>query len=309
MTETTPESQQTTSMTFMDKVKAEIMEWARLLVVFIPALFVFSMVLYEQRVIPSESMVPSLQVGDRVVVNKFAYGYSRYSVPWGVGRILPLGDGRLFARMPEAGDVAVFMHPHTNRVMIKRLIGMPGDRIEVRGQDIYVNGQNIRQDLTRDFRYRPNGNSGAVYTREYRNVVGDTEFLSHEWNSSSSNDTGKVFSVPEGHFFFAGDNRDNSLDSRYTDFRSTPDLEALRQRSKRSARAIRSSSGHCPPIDGVYSSVDCEPTENWVDSHVSVGFIPFDNLIGRAETVLWTTKRCASDPRLECAKPRVWRGL
>jgi len=294
---------------FVDKLKAEAIEWARLLVVFIPALFVFSMVLFEQRVIPSESMVPSLQVGDRVVVNKFAYGYSRHSVPWGVGRLLPLGKGRIFANMPEAGDVAVFMHPHTSRVMIKRLIGMPGDRIEVRGPDIFVNGENIRKEFLRDFRYRPNGNSSSTYTREYLNKAGDREFLSQEWNSRQGADNAKVFVVPEGHFFFVGDNRDNSLDARFTDFRSTPDLEALRQRAKRNTRAIRSSSGHCPPENGVYDSVDCEPTENWVDSHVSIGFVPFDNLIGRAETVLWTTKRCATNPRLECSKPRVWRDL
>ena len=293
----------------VDKIKAEAMEWARLLVVFIPALFVFSMVLFEQRVIPSESMVPALQVGDRVVVNKFAYGYSRFSVPWGVGRVLPLGEGRLFGRMPKRGDVAVFMHPHTSRVMIKRLIGMPGDEIEVRGPDIYVNGENIRGDLTRDFRYQPNGNRSATYTREYENTVGEVSFLSHEWNSQPAGGTGERFEVPEGHFFFMGDNRDNSLDARFVDARSTNDLDALALRAKRSPRSIRSSTGHCPPVNGVYSSVDCEPTETWIDSHVSIGFVPFDHLIGRAETVLWTTKRCATNPRLECAKPRVWRGL
>ncbi|MEO0881447.1 MAG: signal peptidase I [Pseudomonadota bacterium] len=313
MTETTPGSHSsetgTSEATLMDKVKAEAMEWARLLVVFVPALFVFTLVLFEQRVIPSESMVPSLQVGDRVVVNKFAYGYSRHSVPWGVGRLLPLGKGRIFANMPDAGDVAVFMHPHTNRVMIKRLIGMPGDRVEVRGPDIYVNGENIRGEFLRDFRYRPKREPSERYTREYLNTVGEAEFLSHEWNGNVINGAGETFLVPEGHFFFVGDNRNYSLDSRYTEFLSTSNREALARRAKADTRNIRNSTGHCPPVNGVFSSVDCDPAENWVDSHVSIGFVPFDNLIGRAETVLWTTKRCATNPRLECSKPRVWRSL
>ncbi|MEM6411165.1 MAG: signal peptidase I [Pseudomonadota bacterium] len=312
MAETSPDSRggdTDAQASLMDKIKAEAMEWARLLVVFVPALFLFTMILFEQRVIPSESMVPSLQVGDRVVVNKFAYGYSRHSVPWGVGRILPLGKGRIFASMPEAGDVAVFMHPHTNRVMIKRLIGMPGDRVEVRGPDIFVNGENIRGEFERDFRYRPKRETLARYTREYLNTVGDTSFLSHEWNSTASTAPGEVFEVPDNHFFFVGDNRNYSLDSRYTDFLSTRNLEALERRARSSPDGIKNSTGHCPPVNGVYSSVECDPAANWPDTHVSIGFVPFDNLIGRAETVLWTTKRCATNPRLECSEPRVWRSL
>ena len=95
------------------------------------AFYIFSFLIYEQRVIPSESMVPNLQVGDRVAVNKFAYGYSRYSLPWGAWRLLPEGDGRVFGGKPERGDVAVFMHPHTDRVMIKRIIGLPGDQVQM----------------------------------------------------------------------------------------------------------------------------------------------------------------------------------
>ncbi|MEL7481218.1 MAG: signal peptidase I [Pseudomonadota bacterium] len=287
MTETNatpPDASISEPKTLTDRVREEVMEWVRLLSVFIPAFFFFSMVLFEQRVIPSESMVPALQVGDRVAVNKFAYGYSRFSIPWGVDRLLPLGSGRLFGRQPKHGDVVVFMHPHYRRVMIKRLIGMPGDRVELRNEQLFLNGRAVPTEFIRDFRYNPRGERGTTPTREYREELNGASYLAHQWYDREPLDSTPVFIVPDGHFFFIGDNRDNSKDAR--------DL-----------------SGHCPTIDGVVEEAGCDPRLGVSAKDASVGFVPFDHLIGRAETVLWTTKRCATQPRLECAEPRVWKSL
>ncbi len=270
------------SRTFVDMIKAEAMEWFRLLIVFVPAVFVLSMLGYEQRVIPSESMVPNLQVGDRVLVNKYAYGYSRFSVPWAVDRILPLGEGRIFAKMPKRGDVVVFMHPHYRRVMIKRLIALPGDTIEVRNEQLYLNNEKVPTDAVRELHYIPRDRRRAKPTREFRETLGDKSFLVHQWDRRSDGDDTPIFKVPEGHFFFMGDNRDNSKDAR--------DL-----------------TGHCPVKDGVVSQAACVP--NVPLDFASVGFVPFDHLIGRGETVAWTTKRCNKQPGLDCPPKRVWKPL
>ena len=269
-------------LTLGDKIKIELAEWGRLLVVFIPAVFFFSFLLFEQRVIPSESMVPNLQVGDRVLVNKFAYGYSRFSIPWGVQKILPLGNGRIFARQPKRGDVVVFMHPHFDRVMIKRLIGLPGDRVEMRDEALYLNGEPVPTDFVRQLAYVPDNSNRAVQTREYRETLGDREVLIHQWGQNSKHDTTGAYIVPEGHFFFMGDNRDNSTDAR-------------------------DPSGHCRPVRGVVDRAGCTPRVSL--ERASVGFVPFDHIIGKGQTVAWTTKRCRQEAGLACPPKRVWKPL
>ena len=281
-TEAKPEELISEPLTFGDKVKNELAEWGRLLVFFIPAVFFISLFLYEQRVIPSESMVPNLQVGDRVLVNKYAYGYSRYSVPWGVGRILPLGEGRIFARQPERGDVVVFMHPHFSRVMIKRLVGLPGDRIEMRDEMLYRNGEPVETEFVRQLTYVPHKWARTQETREFTERHGDREILVHQWQRNSANDTTGVYVVPEGHFFFMGDNRDNSTDAR-------------------------DPRGHCPPVNGIIDRAGCTPRVSL--ERASVGFVPFDHLIGRGQTVAWTTKRCRKRDGLDCPPKRVWKPL
>ena len=116
------------------------------ILIFLPVWFFFSLFVYELRSIPSESMVPNLQVGDRVAVSKFAYGYSKHSVPLGLGKYLPLGDGRLFASQPKRGDVVVFRHPHADKVMIKRLIGLPGDTVQMAGVRVVINGKPLERE-------------------------------------------------------------------------------------------------------------------------------------------------------------------
>ena len=166
--------------------------------------------LYEPFNIPSGSMIPSLLVGDYLFVSKFSYGYSRYSLPLG----LPLVPGRIFAEQPRRGDVAVFKLPRDNRTdYIKRIIGLPGDRIQMRGGQLYLNGQPIerrRIDAYRD-RERIGGRAMAQYIETLPG--GPSYRIVESTDNSSLDDTG-VYTVPPGHFFAMGDNRDNSLDSR-----------------------------------------------------------------------------------------------
>ena len=136
-----------------DKFFHEVKELIVTILIFLPVWFFFSLFVYELRSIPSESMVPNLQVGDRVAVSKFAYGYSKHSVPLGLGKYLPLGDGRLFASQPKRGDVVVFRHPHADKVMIKRLIGLPGDTVQMAGVRVVINGKPLEQETQREVRY------------------------------------------------------------------------------------------------------------------------------------------------------------
>ena len=268
--------------TFADKVKQELKEWGATLAVFVPLFLLFSGLVYEQRVIPSESMVPSLEVGDRVAVAKFAYGYDRYSLPFSMGRYLPLPKGRIFARNPKRGDVVVFEHPHAGKVMIKRVVGLPGDQIQMVNGQLIINGRPIQSDYERTVRYVPHRANWVVTAHEWRETADDGK----SWNTYRQEDGDRgdntvLFVVPQGYLFMMGDNRDNSLDSRFL-------------------------SGHCPPIDGVVDRAGCPLAVDPKDA--SVGFVPLDHLMGRADTVLMTFHHCKLMDDAPCHK-RVWKGL
>jgi signal peptidase I len=190
--------------------------------------------LYEPFNIPSGSMKPTLLVGDYLFVSKFAYGYSKHSFPFS----LPLFEGRIFADLPERADVAVFKLPSDNRTdYIKRIIGLPGDRIQVRNGVLYVNGEPTERARLEDF-FDDDGSSNGALAR-YRETLpgGGPSYMVLDLVARGSLDNTRVYEVPEGHVFAMGDNRDNSLDSR-------------------------------------------------VDN---VGFIPLENLIGRAEIIFFST--------------------
>jgi signal peptidase I len=269
------------TLTAWEKVKRELKEWGQTLAVFVPIFLVFTGLIYEQRVIPSESMVPNLQVGDRIAVSKFAYGYSRYSLPLEMGRFIPLPKGRIFARMPERGDVVVFEHTHTKRVMVKRLIGLPGDRIQMIGEELYVNGAPVAEELVRTVRYTPHKHRMSVTAREVREGDAGDSWLTYRTDTVNDDENENIFIVPAGHFFMMGDNRDNSLDSRFM-------------------------TGHCPAVDGLVDAFGC-PLSVPADK-ASIGFVPFDHLIGRAETIILTLHRCKLEDGAACPK-RVWKGL
>lgn len=162
--------------------------------------------------IPSGSMIPTLLVGDYLFVSKFSYGYSRYSMPFGLGFF----SGRIFGSSPERGDVAVFRHPPTNRDdFIKRIVGLPGDRIQMVNGRLYLNGQvlprqRIEDHVSRDFR-------GSVRrVPQYAETLpGERTYTIREGQADRGPaDNTREFIVPENHYFAMGDNRDDSNDSR-----------------------------------------------------------------------------------------------
>ncbi|MFI5014896.1 MAG: signal peptidase I [Hyphomicrobiales bacterium] len=186
--------------------------------------------------VPSGSMEPTLQIGDELIVAKYAYGYSRYSLPIDLG---PSSAHRLLEKVPEYGDVVVFRLPRDpDQVYVKRAIGLPGDRVQMRGGRLWINGSVLpmRPDgagkveaedgsevgAPRFIETLPNGREHPIFKLEARGSLDDT----------------RAYTVPAGQVFVMGDNRDDSLDSRV------------------------------PAIAG------------------GVGFVPVENLIGRAEVVL-----------------------
>lgn len=160
--------------------------------------------------IPSGSMKPTLLVGDYLFVSKFAYGYSRFSLPLG----LDLFSGRIFERMPERGDVVVFKLPSDNRTdYIKRVIGLPGDRVQVVDGVLHINGNRVDLERAGEFTEEFDGRSVPVPMYRESLPQGESHLIIDLTTSGSLDNTG-VFEVPADHIFAMGDNRDNSLDSR-----------------------------------------------------------------------------------------------
>ncbi len=188
---------------------------------------VFRTLFFQPFWIPSGSMKDTLLIGDFLFVNKMAYGYSKYSCPFAICPI----SGRIFASEPERGDVVVFRHPVSNEDYIKRLIGLPGDRIQVIDGLLNINGEPVKVEQVDDFieAYLPQGSqqnwpkcaNGTPDTgsdcikQRFRETLpnGVTHDILNIANAGS--DHTNVFVVPEGEYFFMGDNRDNSSDSRF----------------------------------------------------------------------------------------------
>ncbi|MCF8503392.1 MAG: signal peptidase I [Caulobacter sp.] len=166
--------------------------------------------LFQPFTIPSASMEPNLLKGDYIIVSKFSYGYSKHSIPFSP----PLFKGRIFASAPERGDIIVFKLPSDNQTdYIKRLMGLPGDRVQVKAGVVFVNGKaNARV-------YDGPGDPGTCWNGSTVQRFRETNMDSRAYETydcgprGDVDDTG-VYIVPEGHYFFMGDNRDNSLDSR-----------------------------------------------------------------------------------------------
>ncbi len=215
---------------------------------------VFRTVFFQPFWIPSGSMKETLLIGDFLFVNKMAYGWSRYSCPFSLCPI----SGRLWGEAPERGDVVVFRHPVSGDDMIKRLVGLPGDRVQVRGGVLFLNDVAVerREDGFFAETYERQGSAGQFPRCENAPVGAGGEcrksrvietlpngvsypVLNIEDNGFADNTP--VFTVPEGHFFFMGDNRDNSVDSRFA------------------------------------------------QTAGGVGFVPFENLIGRADRVMFSS--------------------
>ena len=211
--------------------------------------------------IPSGSMLPTLYIGDYVMVAKWPYGYSRFSFPFG----FPAFEGRKLERMPKRGDVVVFRHPNEKTDLIKRVIGLPGDTIEVRGGVPILNGKPIARQALPRFKLpmspnspckvvppamtlveRQAGSSFCIYPAYRETLPGGPSYTILDQIQRGDADDRPPATVPKGHVFLMGDNRDDSLDSRFS------------------------------PVEG------------------GVGFVPVDRLIGRGLVTFWSTDGSAS---------------
>jgi signal peptidase I len=163
--------------------------------------------------IPAGSMKPTLLVGDYIFVSKYSYGYNRYSFPFSPP--LALISDRVFASEPERGDVVVFRLPKDPSVdYVKRVIGLPGDRIQMVNGVLHINGTPVKREQIEDF-VETDDNGREVHIKQWRETLPNG--VSHPTLDMIENgfyDNTKEYRVPAGHYFMMGDNRDNSSDSR-----------------------------------------------------------------------------------------------
>ncbi len=183
--------------------------------------------------IPSGSMKETLLVGDYLFVSKYSYGYSHYSLPFSP----PLFDGRIFASNPERGDIVVFRLPRDDSTdYIKRVIGLPGDSIQMIDGVLHINGQPVKRERIDDFVETEEGRTQRI-ARWRETLPNGVSYTTLDLQPNGYYDNTNVYTVPAGQYFMMGDNRDNSTDSR---------------------------------------------------AQGQVGFVPFENIIGRAQIVFFS---------------------
>tara|TARA_B100001741_G_C16521747_1_gene585096 strand:+ start:757 stop:1488 length:732 start_codon:yes stop_codon:yes gene_type:complete len=181
-----------------------------LLYALIIAIFIRSIII-QPFYIPSSSMESTLLVGDRLFVTKFSYGYSKHSFPFSPA----IFSGRLMYKSPKRGDVVVFKTPVDNRTdYIKRLIGLPGDTVQFIDGELYLNGNQIIKTIKSKNKILYCGNSSIQVSTFVEKLPGGKTYTASYRNDYSYENSDK-FVVPEDHFFFLGDNRDCSKDSRF----------------------------------------------------------------------------------------------
>ena len=189
----------------------EFVEIVKTVVYALGIALVLRVLLFQPFTIPSASMVPTVVEGDYIIVSKFSYGYSRHSIPFSP----PLFEGRIFGSEPKRGDIIVFKLPRDDRTdYIKRLIGLPGDRVQMRDGRLLINDQPLPlQSLGKVSEQTEYGFDRNVDRFIETNPEG-RKYTIDDWGADGDMDNTGVLVVPEGHYFFMGDNRDNSLDSR-----------------------------------------------------------------------------------------------
>lgn len=193
--------------------KNEISEFAKTALWAILIALVIRSVFFEPFHIPSGSMKPTLLEGDYLFVNKPAYGYSRFSFPFGIAPI----EGRVWAKEPQRGDVIVFALPtQTGISYIKRLVGLPGETVQVKRGRLYINGKIVPREYV-NMEKISEGGAPFTVTEYLETLPGGTMHSIYEVSDNEMLDDTPLFTVPEGHYFMMGDNRDHSQDSRVSE--------------------------------------------------------------------------------------------
>ncbi len=198
----------------MKKKEGGIAETGRVIFHALIIALVIRTFLFQPFNIPSGSMKETLLVGDYLFVSKYSYGYSHYSLPFSP----PLFPGRVWAAQPNRGDVVVFRLPKDDSTdYIKRVIGLPGDRIQMIDGVLHINGEPVKRERVADFLTNDANGNIRRSTRYLETLPNGRSHYILEVNDSNPHDNTQVYRVPEGHYFAMGDNRDRSRDSRFLD--------------------------------------------------------------------------------------------
>ena len=227
-------------------MKKQVLEWARALAGAALLTFILKTVAFATYYIPSESMVPTLEVGDRLIATKFDYGYGPDSAPLVSLPAFPSRDGRLFGSLPARGDIVLFTHPFTGETLVKRVIGLPGDRIRIDRGRLTINGEVVPRTEVKTYAYQQYAGPPVTVT-EYQETLpgGRVHPIIMQSDDEPQENTGE-YVVPPEHLFMMGDNRDNSADSRFASLGYVP-VENLIGRS----RLIFYSLHECQPQPGL----------------------------------------------------------
>lgn len=200
-----------------DKAKGGIGEWLTTIAWALAIAFVMRTFFFQPFHIPSGSMEPNLQVGDYLITSKYSVGYGKYAadpLPF------PINKGRLFERELKRGDIILFKPEGNEKTFIKRLVGLPGDKIQMVGGVLQINGKAVAMEKI-DQEERMRGNGGTETAEVWRETLpeGHTHKIYDVEKNNAADDTG-VFNIPEGRYFLMGDNRDRSGDSRMYAFQN-----------------------------------------------------------------------------------------
>lgn len=232
---------------------------------------VLRVVLFQPFTIPSASMEPTLLEGDYIIVAKYAYGWSRHSIPFSP----EIGHGRLLGRSPHRGDIIVFKLPRDGRTdYIKRLVGLPGDRIQVIGGVLNINGKPVQRVKEPPAPIESAFGVMRDVQRFQETLPGGRTFTTNSFGPDGAADNTGVYVVPPNCYFMMGDNRDNSLDSRFDPGEPSP------------------GEASCPWNNSV---------DHYVSPDLGVGFVPAEDLVGKAEVILFSWR-----PGVSLFKPWTW---